>query len=61
MVPGAAAYRALIGFSEGNSQALLTNSSAAIFTLVGMAIGLSAARVLTERSWALDKRQALGA
>jgi uncharacterized membrane protein YjjB (DUF3815 family) len=60
MVPGASAYRALIGFYEGNAQALISNSSTAIITLVGLAIGLSMARILTERSWALDKRRALG-
>jgi uncharacterized membrane protein YjjP (DUF1212 family) len=61
MVPGVPAYRALVAFSAGDSQTLLTNSSAAIFTIVGMAIGLSVARIMTERGWALDKRRPLGA
>jgi uncharacterized membrane protein YjjP (DUF1212 family) len=61
MVPGVPAYRALVAFSSGDVQTLLVNSSAAIFTIVGMAIGLSVARILTERGWVLDKRRPLGA
>jgi uncharacterized membrane protein YjjP (DUF1212 family) len=59
MVPGVAAYRALVAFSDGDATALLTNSSAAIFTIIGMAIGLSIARILTEREWILDRRRPL--
>jgi hypothetical protein len=39
---------------------MLVNSGAAIFTIMGMAIGLSLAKILTDRDWVFDKRHALG-
>lgn len=61
MVPGASAYRALTFFSEGNFADMTTNASLAIFTIVGMAIGLSLARILSNQTWIFDQRRALGA
>jgi uncharacterized membrane protein YjjP (DUF1212 family) len=60
MVPGAYAYRALISFYLADLEPLLTNSSAAIFTILGMAMGLSAAKLVTDKRWILDRRHVLG-
>jgi uncharacterized membrane protein YjjP (DUF1212 family) len=60
MVPGAFAFRALVFFSRDDQARVFSNSIAAILTIAGMAIGLSLARILTDRSWVLDKRRPLG-
>jgi uncharacterized membrane protein YjjB (DUF3815 family) len=60
MIPGAPAFRALVAFSQGDADVMLLNSGAAIFTIMGMAIGLSLAKILTDRDWVFDKRHALG-
>jgi uncharacterized membrane protein YjjP (DUF1212 family) len=60
MVPGAVAYRALVHFSRGNVSAMMSSSALAIFTIIGMAIGLSLARILSDKSWILDQRRTLG-
>lgn len=60
MIPGAPAFRALVAFSQGDANAMLLNSGAAVFTIMGMAIGLSLAKILTDRDWVFDKRHALG-
>ncbi len=60
MAPGAPAFRALVYFSRGDTMSMMTNASLAVFTIVGMAIGLSLARILFDRNWILDKRLSLG-
>ena len=60
MLPGASAYRALVYFSRGNVVSMMSNASLAIFTIVGMGIGLSLARVLSDREWIFDRRRPLG-
>ncbi|MDR1386091.1 MAG: threonine/serine exporter family protein [Propionibacteriaceae bacterium] len=60
MIPGAPAFRALVAFSQGDANSLLANSGQAVFTIMGMAIGLSLAKLLTDRDWVFDKRHVLG-
>ncbi len=52
MVPGAAAYRALVSFNDGDLLASLDHGISAILVVLGMALGLAAARMLTDRDWA---------
>ena len=59
MLPGASAYRALVYFSRGNVIAMMSNASLAIFTIAGMGIGLSLARILSDPEWILDRRRTL--
>lgn len=61
MVPGAPAYRALVYFSRAELGSMASNASLAIFTIIGMAIGLSLARILSDKEWILDRRRPLGA
>ena len=59
MLPGASAYRALVYFSRGNVISMMSNASLAIFTIAGMGIGLSLARILSDPEWILDRRRPL--
>lgn len=52
MVPGAAAYRALVSFNDGDLLAFLDHGISAILVVLGMALGMAAARMLTDRDWA---------
>jgi len=61
MLPGASAYRALVYFSRGNVISMMSNASLAIFTIAGMGIGLSLARILSDPEWILDRRRTLSA
>ncbi|WP_298744373.1 threonine/serine exporter ThrE family protein [uncultured Microbacterium sp.] len=51
MVPGAAAYRSIAGIIDGDTLAAIQNGFTAVFVVVALAIGLTVARVLTEREW----------
>lgn len=51
MVPGAAAYRAITGVIAGDTLAAIQSGLTAVFVVVALAIGLTVARVLTEREW----------
>lgn len=51
MVPGAIAYRAIAGVIDGDTLAAIQNAVTALFIVVALAIGLTVARVLTEREW----------
>ena len=55
MVPGAAAYRAVVGLNNGDAEAAVTSGVQAVFVVISIAIGLAAARMLTDRSWAYDR------
>ncbi|WP_024286091.1 threonine/serine exporter ThrE family protein [Cellulomonas sp. KRMCY2] len=55
MVPGAAAYRAVVGLNNGDVEAAVTSGVQAVFVTISIAIGLAAARMLTDRSWAYDR------
>lgn len=52
MVPGAAAYRALVSFNDGDLLGALDYGISAVLVVLGMALGLAAARMLTDRDWA---------
>ncbi|MBN9178591.1 MAG: threonine/serine exporter family protein [Microbacterium sp.] len=52
MVPGAAAYRAITGVISGDTLTAIQSGFTAVFIVVALAIGLTVARVLTEREWA---------
>ncbi|MBN9225638.1 MULTISPECIES: threonine/serine exporter family protein [unclassified Microbacterium] len=56
MVPGAAAYRAITGVISGDTLAAVQNGFTAVFVVVALAIGLTLARILTEREWSIPAR-----
>ncbi|GAA3029818.1 threonine/serine exporter family protein [Microbacterium dextranolyticum] len=56
MVPGAAAYRAITGVIAGDTLSAIQNGFTAVFVVVALAIGLTVARVLTEREWSMPGR-----
>ncbi|KXZ57119.1 Inner membrane protein YjjP [Microbacterium laevaniformans] len=56
MVPGAAAYRSIAGVIGGDTVAAIQNATTAVFVVVALAIGLTVARVLTEREWSRPAR-----
>lgn len=56
MVPGAAAYAGLVYFNEGRVLEALSHGLTAILVVVGMAVGLAAARMLTDPDWAFAER-----
>lgn len=51
MIPGAAAYRALVGLVNGDVIAALTNATAVLSLVVALAAGLALARMLTDPAW----------
>ncbi len=52
MVPGAAAYRSITGVTSGDTLTAVQSGFTAVFiVVVALAIGLTVARVLTEREW----------
>lgn len=51
MIPGAAAYRALVAWIDRDPVTALTNGSVALGVLLAMVIGLVLARMLTDRAW----------
>ena len=51
MVPGAAAYRAIYFLNDGQTVDALAYGVQASFVVVALAIGLTIARTLTDRSW----------
>lgn len=57
MIPGAAAYRGLVLFNEGQLLAAIDEGIVAVVTVVGLAAGLAAARMLTDPKWAFTGRE----
>lgn len=55
MVPGAAAYRAVFFLSNGDTTQALAFGFEAALVVVAIAIGLAAARMLTDRAWAFER------
>ena len=55
MVPGAAAYRSLLGLNNGDVQTAVTAGATAVFVIVSIAVGLAAGRIATDRAWAYEK------
>ncbi len=56
MVPGAAAYRAITGVINGETVTAIQSGFTAVFVVVALAIGLTVARVVTEREWSSPAR-----
>lgn len=54
MIPGVAAFRALAHINDGDLVAGLNLGISSIMTVLGMAIGLVAARTLTDPQWAFS-------
>ena len=55
MVPGAAVYRALVALNNGDYAAAVGAGVQAFFVTICIAIGLAAARVLTDKAWAFER------
>ncbi|MGV9709196.1 threonine/serine ThrE exporter family protein [Gordonia sp. NPDC003424] len=55
MVPGAAAYRALVYFNNEQIVQAVGNAVQAMIVVIGLAVGLAAARILTDKEWSLEK------
>lgn len=55
MVPGAAVYRAVLALNNGQMDVAVQSGVQAVFVTICIAIGLAAARVLTDREWAFDR------
>lgn len=55
MVPGAAAYRSVVGSNNGDVEAAVGAGVQATFVVISIAVGLAAARVLTDRTWAFER------
>jgi len=51
MVPGSYAFQSVVLFSQGNAQGGLQAAVQAGFVVGGMALGLAAARFISERKW----------
>lgn len=56
MVPGAAAYRAITGVIGGDTLSAIESGFTAVFVVVALSVGLTVARVLTEREWSTPAR-----
>lgn len=55
MVPGAATYRALVALNNGDYEVAVGAGVTAFFVTICIAIGLAAARILTDRAWAFER------
>lgn len=55
MVPGAAAYRAVVGLNNGDVDIAFSAGVQAVFVVISIAVGLAVARILTDRAWAYDR------
>ncbi|GAA5038492.1 threonine/serine exporter ThrE family protein [Microbacterium fluvii] len=51
MVPGAASYRAIVAMIDGDTVPAIQYGVEAVSVVVALAIGLTVARILTEREW----------
>ncbi|HZK06150.1 MAG TPA: threonine/serine exporter family protein [Actinomycetaceae bacterium] len=55
MIPGAAAYRTLLYINASDVEDMTLFGLSAVMTVIGLAVGLLAARMLTDKRWALSK------
>lgn len=55
MVPGASAYRAVVGLNNGDVDVAVSSGIQAVFVVISIAVGLAAARILTDRAWAYER------
>jgi uncharacterized membrane protein YjjB (DUF3815 family) len=53
MIPGAAAFRALVFLNDGQITLALANGAQAAIVVASLAVGLVIARVVTDRNWSL--------
>jgi uncharacterized membrane protein YjjB (DUF3815 family) len=53
MIPGAAAFRALVFLNDGQITLALANGAQAAIIVASLAVGLVIARVVTDRNWTL--------
>lgn len=56
MIPGAAAYRAIVYVNQGQVLDALSNAIEAFFVVVCLAVGLAAARILSDKEWRVPLR-----
>ena len=54
MIPGAAAFRALVFLNDGQITLALADGVQAAIIVASLAVGLAIARVVTDRGWTLD-------
>jgi uncharacterized membrane protein YjjB (DUF3815 family) len=54
MIPGAAAFRALVLLNDGQITLALANGVQAALIVTSLAVGLVIARVITDRNWTMD-------
>lgn len=55
MIPGAAAYRALLYFNVNDLTNMMKFGISAVLTIIGMSVGLLATRMVTDPRWALSR------
>lgn len=55
MVPGAAAYRAIVATIDGDTVSAVQYGVQAVSVVVALAIGLTVARIITEREWGREE------
>ena len=55
MVPGVSVYRAVVAVNDGDVDTAVVAGLNAVFVVVSIAIGLAAARMLTDREWAFER------
>lgn len=55
MIPGAASYRALLYLNQNDMTNMLKYGVSAVLTIIGISVGLLAARIVTDKRWALSK------
>lgn len=55
MVPGAAVYRTFVGLNNGDADVAFTAGVQATFVVAAIAVGLAAARILTDRAWGFER------
>jgi uncharacterized membrane protein YjjB (DUF3815 family) len=53
MIPGAAAFRALVFLNDGQITLALANGAQAAIIVASLAVGLVLARIVTDRNWTL--------
>lgn len=55
MVPGSTAYLAMVGLGDGDTLTALAFGVQACLSVLGIAVGLALARMLSDREWAFER------
>lgn len=58
LVPGSAAYQAMVLFTSGDMVGALTQLTHAILTTIGICVGMAGARILTDPKWSFSTADA---